>query len=482
MNTELNPKTIMAAAAAWDVGAPSLNGPEITGASPGKPFLYQIPTVGERPIRFTAEGLPAGLVLDASSGQITGRAAIAGDYRVLLKALNKHGKAEKTFRIVIAENAMALTPPMGWNSWNCFRSDIDAAKITRIAEDMLRSGLAARGYAYVNLDSGWQSKRRGGPFHSIIPHEGFPDMAALSAKIHGLGLKLGIYSGPYAVPWGTEGLGTTSGTIDTRYIPHPNVPGKYIGRSKHETEDVAQWAAWGIDYVKYDWARTDMELAGRMSRALRASTRDFVFSITTSVMLADAREAASLCNLWRSNGDTEPAWESVVKNGFGNEAWNPHIGPGHWFDLDMTAIRPRDGKGMTENELVACFSCWALRPSPLLIDCMPDEMNAFTRNLLCNEEVLAVNQDALGCPAAVVIRKDGWEVQVKPLADGSYAVGFFNLSEQDGLSPELDFGAYGLAGESRIRDLWARQDLEGRRTKLAVAVEGRCAKLFRAIP
>jgi alpha-galactosidase len=217
-----------------------------------------------------------------------------------------------------------------------------------------------------------------------------------------------------------------------------------------------------------------------MSRALRNSVRDIIYSVTTTVKIEDAREVAGLCNLWRSNGDTHPGWDSVVKNGFGNEQWNPHIGPGHWFDLDMTAILPRDGKQLTENELITCFSGWAIRPSPLLIDCIPDEMNEFTRTLLCNDEVIAVNQDRLGKPAAIAIRQDNWEVQIKPLFDGSYAVGVFNLSDQDGMSPELEFARYGFNGEVKIRDLWAKRDWDGRRTKLAVAVEAHCAKLFTA--
>jgi alpha-galactosidase len=480
MKTEQNFKTVLAPVAVWNAGGPVINGPDIAGASPGKEVSHRIPTVGERPIRFSAEGLPAGLTLDSARGLIIGRIFTPGDYPILLKAENRHGTAEKAFKIRIGENSLALTPPMGWNSWNCFRSDIDAAKITRIAEGMIQSGLAAHGYTYVNLDSGWQSKQRGGRFNSILPHAGFPDMAALCAHLHSLGLKMGIYSGPYVVPWGTEGCGTSSGLIDSRFAPWPNCAGKYIGLTKHELEDVSQWADWGIDYFKYDWAQTDMETAGRMSRVLRQAARDIVFSVTTNVKLEDAREITRLCNLWRSNGDTHSAWDSVVKNGFGNEQWNPYIGPGHWFDLDMTAILPRDGKQLTENELIACFSCWALRPSPLLIDCIPDEITDFTRNLLCNDEVIAVNQDILGQPAAVIIRKDQWEIQLKPLVDGSYAVGVFNLSDQPGLSPEFQFASYGFDRDVKVRDLWAQRDLEGRRTDLTVAVDAHCAKLFRA--
>ena len=481
MIAELNPKTTIAPAAQWNAGAPAINGPGIYGASPGKDFLYLIPTLGERPIRFTAEGLPAGLVFDGAGGRINGRATEAGEYRVLLRAENVHGKAEREITIVIDENALALTPPMGWNSWNCYRSEIDAEKIERIAEGMVSSGLAARGYAYVNLDSGWQSNHRGGPFNSIVPHEGFPDMGALCAKVHALGLKIGIYSGPFVVPWGTEGCGSTSGRMNTHLSYNPEW-GKYIGLVTHEAEDVAQWAAWGIDYFKYDWTPTDVETARRMSQALKRAARDIVYSVTTTVSLTDAEEISRLCNLWRSNDDTRPAWESVMKNGFGNGQWNPYIGPGHWFDLDMTAILPRDGSRLTENELIACFTCWAMRPSPLMIDCVPTELDPFTHSLLCNEEVIAVNQDALGMPSAAITGRDAIEVQLKPLADGGYAVGFFNLTDEAAESMELDFARFGLPGEIRVRDLWAKRDLDGRRAKLKVAVDAHCAKLYRVTP
>lgn len=479
MQTEEILKTTLAPAVAWDAGEPTICGAAVTGASTGKDFLYLVPTVGERPIRFSAEGLPEGLTLHSESGRVTGRARTVGEYSVLLKAENRHSRAEKALRISIGERALALTPPMGWNSWNCYRSEITADKITRVAEGLVSSGLAARGYTYVNLDSGWQSSRRGGRYGSIVPHDGFSDMGALCARVHDLGLKIGIYSGPYVVPWGTDGCGSTSGLVDTRFPVRLGIAGKYVGMDKHEAADVAQWADWGIDYVKYDWADTDMENAARMGRQLARASRDIVYSITTSVRPADAAEAASLCNLWRSNDDTYPAWGSVLKNGFGNEQWNRYIGPGHWFDLDMTALLPRDGQSLPESEQIACFTCWAMRPSPLLLDVAPDRLDRFTLNLVCNEEVLAVNQDWLGTPAAPVVRKDGWEIQVKPLADGGYAVGFYNLSEADGVSPELVFSHVGLPGEVHVRDLWAKQDLAGPRDRLAVAVESHCAKLFR---
>jgi alpha-galactosidase len=481
MHSQLTAQTIPAPATRWDAGAPAIHGPCIYGASPGKEFLYLAPTVGERPLRFTAAGLPTGLTIGKTDGRITGRATVPGDYRVLLEASNRHGTAERELTIRIGEDALALTPPMGWNSWNCFRSAIDAEKIERIAAGMVSSGLAAYGYSYVNLDSGWQSKQRGGPFHSIVPHEGFPDMGAVCDHIHALGLKMGIYSGPYVVPWGTQGCGSTSGRIDTRFPGRFDHPNKYIGLEKHEVEDAAQWADWGIDYFKYDWAHTDMVLAERMGRALRQSPRDIVYSITTNVQFADADKVGDICHLWRANADTHPTWESVLKNGFGNERWNPYIGPGHWFDLDMTALLPRDGQCLTPAEQVACFTCWAIRPSPLLIDCVPDELDDFALSLLCNEEVIAVNQDVLGLPALPVLRQENWEVQLKPLADGDYAIGVFNLGEETGISPEVKLSWLGIEGGVKLRDLWTKQDLAGRRDTLAVPVEGHSAKLFRAV-
>jgi len=478
MDTTRAPQIVLAPVAAWDAGAPVINGPAVTGASPGKPFLFLVPTVGERPLRFTAEGLPPGLALDAAAGIVSGAAAAAGSFAVRLAAENRHGRAEKILTFVIAEHALALTPPMGWNSWNCFRSAIDEAKIWSVAQGLVRSGLAARGYGTVNLDSGWQSARRGGPFNSIIPHDGFPDMGGLCARIHALGLKMGIYSGPYGVPWGTDGCGSTAGAIDGRFPVHPAAPGKYIGLNKHEAEDAAQWAAWGIDYCKYDWGHTDMELAGRMSRALRAAPRDIVFSITTSVDIRDAQEAARLCNLWRSNGDTSPTWESVVRNGFDNDAWNRVIGPGHWFDLDMTAIRPRDGKSLSRDELATCITRWAIRPSPLLIDCLPGEIDDDTLRLLCNEEVLAVNQDAWGLPAATVRHDPVWPVQAKALSTGGTAVAFYNLGDTPGVTADLDVAWLGFRGPVELRDLWARRDLDGRRQTLSVALPPHGAKLF----
>ncbi|MEK6796958.1 MAG: glycoside hydrolase family 27 protein [Spirochaetota bacterium] len=470
-------RTKLAPAAPWDKGRPVINGPDVYGASPGKEFLYLIPTVGERPISFSAEGLPAGLSVEQGSGQIKGKAEKKGEYGVSLKAENRHGTCAKKLTLIINDNALALTPPMGWNSWNCFRSDIDDGRIRTIADCMVSSGLAARGYSYVNMDSGWQSEKRGGMYNSIMPKDGFPDMKALCGHIHSLGLKAGIYSGPYTIPWGTDGAGSSSGLWDTN---HAMFQDKFIGLVKHEAEDVRQWADWGFDYCKYDWNITDMCTAERMSRELKASSRDIVYSITTDVDIRDAFKVKELANLWRSNKDMGPLWELFLHNGITNtRQWNSVIGPGHWFDLCLTAFMPRDGKSFTRNERIAHISCWMMRPSPIMIDCDQQLMNdEFVLSLLCNEEIIAVNQDRLGKPSASIFKNDSWDIQIKPLSDGTYALAYFNLSEKAAIAPEIEHAAkLGIHDKSPVRDLWSREDLGC--FDFQIGVESHCAKVFK---
>lgn len=480
---EVEYQTKLAPIIQWDKGHPIINGPSVYGASPGKDFLYLIPTVGERPMRFFADCLPAGLFVEAKSGQIKGKVEERGEYLVSLKAKNKHGECTKTLKLIIEDNGLALTPPMGWNSWNCYRNDIDDIKIRAVANGMISSGLAARGYTYVNMDSGWQSAQRGGKHNSIVPKDEFPDMKALCDYIHSLGLKAGIYSGPYVIPWGTDGCGTTSGICDTNFSLRFNSTyifnSKYIGMNKHEHEDVSQWAEWGFDYFKYDWSKTDMVLTERMSQELKKSYRDIVFSITTHVDINDASKVKDLVHLWRSNDDTQPDWDSVVDNGFKNQQWNPVIGSGHWLDLDMTAILPRDGKKMTQNELISCISCWMMRPSPILIDCDPTDMDDFTLSLLCNEEIIALNQDSLGKPAVSILKSELWDIQLKPLSDGNYALAFFNLSSEPAIAPKIDLAFFGVGNKFRIRDIWNKKDIGEFESNFVLGVDAHCAKVFK---
>jgi len=221
---------------------PRINGPKIYGARPSHPFLYRIPVSGERPLGFASEGLPPGLSLDAKSGLITGTATRAGTYPVALKAANAAGADKITFKIVIGDT-LALTPPMGFNTWNYFNGGINDKIIRATADVMIKSGLADHGWSYVNLDDCWMRRpvgahRNPGDIQPVRDAWGgmmpnlwrFPDITGLAVYIHELGLKFGIYSSPgfRTCAWSTGTLG-------------------------HEDEDARQFGKWGVDYIKYDW-------------------------------------------------------------------------------------------------------------------------------------------------------------------------------------------------------------------------------------
>ena len=340
----------LAAVTPWSEGNPTIHGPDIYGASAGKPFLYAVPATGERPIHYAAEALPAGLRLDSASGHITGMAKQEGEFRVLLRAQNRHGKAEKEFTIVIG-SGLALTPPMGWNSWNAWRRWVDDAKVRAAADGLVQTGLAARGYTYVNIDSCWQGAR-GGKRNAIQPNSKFPDMGSLGSYIHAQGLKFGIYSTPWTVPWGCSDeeamadwggpglIGCSSGAPDPAYQTEPIPTGHYVGLNKHEAEDVAQ--GWSGVWTSFDYLHED---------------------------------------------------------------WRPYIRPGGWHDLDMFALGPQFATAtsscpnkLTPDEQITHMTAWALYPSPLILSCDLTALSDDEVRLFGNEEVITVNQDRLSIP------------------------------------------------------------------------------------
>ena len=205
---------------------PRINNPLVYGARPGNPFLMTIMASGNRPMTFEASGLPAGLKLDTSTGFITGKTELRGDFKVLLKAMNEKGVAEKEITLKIGDR-IALTPPMGWNSWNCWGLSVDDEKV-REAARMMNEKLHAYGWTYVNIDDGWEAAERTKQ-GELLSNEKFPDFKGLADYIHSLGLKFGIYSSP-----------------------GPTTCGDYLGSYQHEEIDARTWGRWGVDYLKYD--------------------------------------------------------------------------------------------------------------------------------------------------------------------------------------------------------------------------------------
>ncbi|BCU78071.1 hypothetical protein llg_27860 [Luteolibacter sp. LG18] len=460
---------------------PRVNGPKAFGVRPGVPFLYSIPATGERPMTFAATGLPAGLTLDPATGRITGSVKERGTYEAKLLARNAKGTAEKPFRIVVGDN-IALTPPMGWNSWNCWGSNIDQQKTLAAAQAIVRHGLDRHGWSYVNIDDAWQGKR-GGSFNGIQPDPAkFPDMKKLCDDIHGIGLKVGIYSSPWVTTYARR-IGGSAENPEGDWSPPGNGPKTVnkkilpwaIGKHSFATQDARQWAAWGMDYLKYDWNPIEVPETAEMEKALRGSGRDVVLSLSNSTPFNSIAELSRIANCWRTTGDIKDTWESMSKKGFTQDKWARYASPGHFNDPDMLVVghvgwgKPHP-TNLTPDEQYTHISIWCLLSAPLLLGCDLEKMDDFTLGLLTNDEVLAIDQDVLCKQAVKVAGSDLLPVFAKPLEDGSKAVGFFNLGDSEA-EVAVTWKDLGLGGKQTVRDLWRQKDLgvfpEGYRAKVA---------------
>lgn len=449
---------------------PRINGPTVFGVRPGHPFLFQIPATGERPMRFAAEHLPAGLTLDAESGRVTGRIAAAGTYRVMLRATNARGTDARALRIEVGER-IALTPAMGWNSWNCWGVSVDQEKVLASARAIVATGLIDHGWSYINIDDTWQGSRPG-PTRALQPNVKFPDLKKFCDALHAMGLKAGIYS----TPWITSYAGYPGGSADNpagdwEKPPKPKQPNRkikpwHLGEHSFATVDARQWAEWGFDYLKYDWNPNEPAETKVMADALRASGRDIVYSLSNNAPFENAAALSALANSWRTTGDIRDIWGSLRGIWFQQEKWRAFAGPGHWNDPDMLVVGPVDvGSGksirpsrLTPNEQYTHITLWCLLSAPLLIGCPVEKADAFTLSLLSNDEVIAVNQDELGQQAKQQVVDGRKMIYVKLLADGSHAVGFFNLA-QEPQTIAVTWSQLGLKRPARARDLWRQRDV-----------------------
>jgi len=458
---------------------PRLNSPLVYGARPDKPFLFTIPASGARPMTFSAQGLPPGLSLDEKTGIIRGRVSQPGEYNVRLSARNELGQSERGLRLIIGDK-IALTPPLGWNSWNCWGLSVDTDKVLTSARVFKEKGLMDHGWSYINIDDGWEifgddPRPKRDEQGNILTNEKFPDMKGLGDRLHDLGLKFGIYSSP-----------------------GPLTCGGYTASYQHEFQDARSFASWGIDYLKYDWCsynqiapeRTPEQLRKPyilMRQALDSVDRDIVFSLCQYGMGKVWEWGAEVGgNLWRTTGDIEDTWKSLSEIGFNQVENAPYAGPGHWNDPDMLVVGwvgwgPNlHPSRLTPDEQYTHISLWCLLSAPLLIGCDLDRLDPFTLNLLCNDEVLAIDQDPLGQAAIPKIKTGTIQVWVKKLADGQTAIGIFNLGESRA-SFKLDFSAIGLPGKVSLRNLWTQEDLGTFKTGFSTPIASHGAVLLKTI-
>jgi len=464
---------------------PKITGAKVFGVRPGSPFQFLVTATGDRPMTFSATGLPKELNINTQTGLITGKLSKAGTYVVTLEAKNAKGKFQRKLRVE-CDDRIALTPPMGWNSWNCFAQEVSAEKVKRAADAMVKSGLINHGWTYINIDDFWENNRDSkdqsirGKFRdeagNIVPNSRFSDMKGLADYVHGLGLKIGLYSSPG--PWTCGGC---------------------AGSYSYEKQDAESYAKWGFDYLKYDWCSYGNVINGLqdndpykvsslsynggselntaikpfkvMGEFLRQQPRDIVFSVCQYGMSDVWKWGGSVGgNSWRTTNDITDTWASVKNIVLDQDKSAAYAKPGNWNDPDMLVVghvgwgNPHPSK-LKPDEQYLHISLWSLFAAPLLIGCDMEKLDDFTLNLLTNDEVIEINQDPLGKQATCLQTIGELRIYVKELEDGSCAVGFCNLGSDIVDISYKDFEKIGLNGKFNVRDVWRQKDISTIETK-----------------
>ena len=459
---------------------PRINGPLVYGCRPGNPFLYRIPCQGERPISFSVQGLPSSLKLDPATGIISGTVPEKGEYAVFIKATNSKGKDKRNFKIISGDK-LALTPPMGWNHWYAHYDRITDKMIREAADIMVSSGMADVGYQYVNIDDCWMNApensdpMRVGPLRdeqgNIIPNHHFPDMPGLTDFIHSKGLKAGIYTSP-----------------------GPYTCGGFSGSYKHEAQDARQFANWGFDFLKYDWCSYGHIASGGnendpnmpkwgdgapnleayqypymiMGDLLKKQKRDIVFNLCQYGM-GDVWKWGGKVDghCWRTSGDLGFELDRIFDVAIRNSDFREYSKPGEWNDPDYIQIGwigNANKMGIPElspmpaDMQYAYMSLWSLMAAPLIYSGDMSKLDALTLNILCNPEIIEVNQDPNGEAGKIINQSAECFLLVKNLSDGSKAIGLFNR----GKSPAeltVKWADLQISDKQKVRDLWRQKDL-----------------------
>lgn len=453
-----------------DLNRTEFHGPKAVGGTPGREFVFRIPVTGKSPVKVEVSGLPQGLVFDAAQHTIRGVVPPRGEYSVNVTASGPGGRDRRTLKIMSGKDMLARTPPMGWNSWNVWGTAVDANKVRAAADSIVQHGLADFGYQYVNIDDAWEAGRNAAG--EIETNSKFENMNALSTYIHSKGLRFGIYSSP-----------------------GPQTCGGYEGSYRHEEQDANSYAKWGVDYLKYDWCsyggiEPRPDLAGhkypyiKIKRALESTNRDIVLSMCQYGMGDVYKWGQSVGgSLWRTTGDINDSWGSMAGIGFDHSVRSTYVKPGGWNDPDMLVvgwlgwgpnIRPSNLKPA---EQVTHITLWSMLAAPLLIGCDLTKLDKFTLELLCNHDVIEVDQDALGHAASRVWKEGNLEIWSRPLADGGTAVALFNRG-RDTAKISAPVSKFVKGGSALVRNLWLRKNA-GRQTQLVYAVPAHGAVMLK---
>jgi len=509
---------------------PRINGAKIFGVRPGKPVLFRIAASGKKPLHFSAEGLPRGTQLDPKTGWLSGLApSEPGSFPIKVTVRNEIGETSEKLNLKVGDT-ICLTPPMGWNSWYAQSESVSADSIKKMTDAMAKHNLGDHGWTYINIDDCWTGTRHQ-KTKALQGNWKFPEMRQLTDYVHDNGFKIGVYS----TVWMSTYAGYIGGSAPNAegdysdfYLPEKSRlnPEQYFGRypggikkglcsiGSHwfVDRDAEQFAAWGVDYVKYDWKEWTLKkrsngthqsdknlpviktdaITKRFHNDFRAVDRDIVLSLSPRHDVEEDPIAARYANLWRLTNDIKAEWKYLIAP-FSDELGNrlQHTRPGAYGDLDMLQIGNlgtpnRTNKTfhptpLTPAEQYFQVSLWSLLSQPLLLSCDLSTLDPFTLNLITNDEVLAINQDPLAKPAKRLTNQEGvFEIWNKTLKDGSQAIGIFNLLEEDQLITlpldELQID------QGNVRDLWRQQDIGKLESQLQIRVEAHGVALLRIDP
>lgn len=510
--TNANDRFKQTIAAAKSDAVPHFNGAQVAGIRPNTPLVYSLAVSGERPMEFSARGLPAGLSLDAHSGIITGSLTKSGKFSFTATAKNSSGKATAKIKI-ISGDTLALTPPMGWNSYDAFGDCVVEGEVITNALWM-QEKIQPFGWDTIVVDFRWYDSLADGsrvqnPEGDVLDEFGrfmpatnrFPSakdgkgFKALADRIHVMGLKFGIHIMRGIPRRAVEQDLPIAGTSfrATQAVRATNDPARTC-KWNHDmfgvdaTTDAGrawyasiakQYAEWGVDFIKCDDIANLQQGTNRYPQAevealadgLRATGHSIVLSLSPGA--AFVGKSVSLkqnANLWRISEDFWDNWRSLNHNFDLFAQWQTNGAPGHWPDGDMIpfghiAIRNCDVKPprwtrFTRDEQLTLMSLWVLAPSPLMLGMHLPDNDDWTTAILSNPEVLALNQDKLGKQAKRIsvpgVNADVWR---RELADGSHAIGLFNRTGKT-MTVKLNWKQIGLSPQPKVRDLWLREDLK----------------------
>lgn len=498
---------------------PELHGPFVYAARPGTPLLFTIPATGQATLSFAATGLPAGLAIAPATGTISGTTPAAGAYPVTVTATNSAGSATATYTIT-ASNTYALTPPMGWNSYDSYGASVTESEFLAAAK-ALKSQLQPYGWNTAVIDYLWfdsedniDSNGRWLPSPTKWPSSaGGVGLKSVADQVHAMGLLFGIHimrgiprkaftaNSPIAnstykaqdagnsgdtCPWDSHNYGVRGNTA--------------AGQAWYDSI-FAQYASWGLDFVKVDDMISGTNYHQTEADAIRASIdksgRSIVFSLSPGPMqTANLADLNADANMWRTVNDF---WDTNglsnltdVFNAAGNWQAQATLMPGHWPDCDMLPlgyIGPRSPVGagnrtgsmsaLSHASQVSVMSLWGIMPSPLMLGGNPTKLSgdAWTTALLSNPEVLAVNQDASGTHAKRVSSSSTQQVWTRDLTGGRKAVALFNMGSSSA-TLSATFAQLGVTGTPAVRDVWQRIDVSGMTAGLSASVPGGSAVMY----